>query len=359
MAAGRAHVAHSRPVFGPDDERAVLRTLRSGQVAAGPEVERFEGEVARRLGLRGGVATSSGTAALHLVLLALGVGRGDGVVIPSYVCGALLQAVRFVGAVPRLADLAEGRFHPGPEEIDRAADRRTRAVLFPHPFGEPVDLSGVRALGLPLVEDLAQSLGARRGKDPAGRARRAAVCSFYATKMAAAGEGGMVVSDRAGILRVARDLRAYDEPPDARLRFNYKMSDLHAALGRSQLKKLESFIRRRRRIAARYHRAFRDLPLLLPADPPGGRHVYHRYVVRVTGKPGGAGVLRFLQGRGVIARRPVHRPVHRILGVKGFPRTDAAVREAVSIPCYPALGDGEVMRVIEAVRAAFGASGKG
>ncbi|MDP6618946.1 MAG: DegT/DnrJ/EryC1/StrS aminotransferase family protein [Nitrospinota bacterium] len=358
MAAGRAHVAHSRPVFGPDDERAVLRTLRSGQAAAGPEVERFEGEVARRLGLRGGVATSSGTAALHLVLLALGVGRGDGVVIPSYVCGALLQAVRFVGAVPRLADLAEGRFHPGPEEIDRAADRRTRAVLFPHPFGEPVDLSGVRALGLPLVEDLAQSLGARRGKDPAGRARRAAVCSFSATKMAA-GEGGMVVSDRAGILRVARDLRAYDEPPDARLRFNYKMSDLHAALGRSQLKKLESFIRRRRRIAARYHRAFRDLPLLLPADPPGGRHVYHRYVVRVTGKPGGAGVLRFLQGRRVIARRPVHRPVHRILGVKGFPRTDAAVREAVSIPCYPALGDGEVMRVIEAVRAAFGASGKG
>ena len=289
MAAGRAPVAHSRPVFGPDDERAVLRTLRSGQVAAGPEVERFEGDVARRLGLRGGVATSSGTAALHLVLLALGVGRGDGVVIPSYVCGALLQAVRYVGAVPRLADLAEGRFHPGPEEIDRAADRRTRAVLFPHPFGEPIDLSGVRALGLPLVEDLAQSLGARWGKGPVGCIGRAAVCSFYATKMAAAGEGGMVVSDRAGILRVARDLRAYDEPPDARLRFNYKMSDLHAALGRSQLKKLESFIRRRRRIAARYHRAFRDLPLLLPADPPGGRHVYHRYVVRVTGKPGGGG----------------------------------------------------------------------
>jgi len=170
MAAGRAPVAHSRLVFGPDDERAVLRTLRSGQVAAGPEMERFEGDVARRLGLRGGVATSSGIAALHLVLLALGVGRGDGVVIPSYVCGALLQVVRFFGAVPRLADLAEGRFHPGPEEIDRAANRRTRAVIFPHPFGEPIDLSGVRALGLPLVEDLAQSLGARRGKGPVGRA---------------------------------------------------------------------------------------------------------------------------------------------------------------------------------------------
>ncbi|MBI2880194.1 MAG: DegT/DnrJ/EryC1/StrS aminotransferase family protein [Candidatus Tectomicrobia bacterium] len=331
----------------------MLRPLRSGQVAQGPEVTRFEREVARRLGLRGGAATSSGTAALHLTLLALDIGPGDGVVLPSYVCSALLQAVRCAGAIPQLADLAEGRLYPGPEEIKRAADRKTRAVLFPHPFGEPVDLKDIAELGFPLVEDLAQSLGARLWGRPVGRTGCAAVCSFYATKMMASGEGGMVASNRAGLLREVRGRRDYDEPPDGRLRFNYKMSDLHAALGRSQLRKLPRFIRRRREIAALYRRAFRDLPLALPADPPGGRHVYHRYIVRVAGGPGAAGLIRFLQGKGIIARRPVHRPIHRLLGLSGFPRTDWAAREAVSLPCYPALSDEEAQRVIEAVRAAF------
>ncbi|MFQ5691706.1 MAG: DegT/DnrJ/EryC1/StrS family aminotransferase, partial [Nitrospinota bacterium] len=237
--------------------------------------------------------------------------------------------------------------------IERAADRKSRAVLFPHPFGEPVDLKDVASLGIPLVEDLAQSIGARLRGRPVGRAGRAAVCSFYATKMAASGEGGMVVSDRARLLRETRDLRSYDEPTDGRLRFNYKMSDLHAALGRSQLRKLEGFIRRRREIAARYGRAFRDLPLVLPADPPGGRHVYHRYVVRVTVRGGAGRLIRSLHGRGVIARRPVFRPLHRLLGLPGFPRTDRTQREAVSLPCYPALSDAQAQQVIEAVRAAF------
>jgi dTDP-4-amino-4,6-dideoxygalactose transaminase len=163
----------------------------------------------------------------------------------------------------------------------------------------------------------------------------------------------MVVSDRLRILQKVRNLRAYDEPPDDRLRFNYKMSDLHAALGRSQLKKLEAFVRRRRKIAKIFGQAFRDLPLILPSDPPEGRHVYHRYVVRVTGKPGAEGLIRFLARKGIVARRPVYRPIHRLLGQKGFPETEQAVRRAVSLPCYPSLKDDEVQRVVEAVRAAF------
>ena len=235
-------------------------------------------------------------------------------------------------------------------------DRTTRAVIFPHPFGEPIELSPIAAMGKKLVEDLAQSIGARIKGRPAGRVGDVAVCSFYGPKMMASGEGGMVVSDRLRILQEIRNLRAYDEPPDDRLRFNYKMSDLHAALGRSQLKKLEAFVRRRRKIAKTFGRAFRDLPLILPLDPPEGRHVYHRYVVRVTGKPGAEGLIRFLGQKGIVARRPVYRPIHRLLGQKGFPETEEAVRKAVSLPCYPSLKDEEVQRVIEAVRAAFEAT---
>ncbi|MBI3003320.1 MAG: DegT/DnrJ/EryC1/StrS aminotransferase family protein, partial [candidate division NC10 bacterium] len=303
-------IPHSRPSLGPAEVEAVAAVLRSGQVAQGPEVAAFEAEVAARMGLRGGAAVSSGTAALHLALLALKVGRGDAVLIPSYTCAALLQAVRLAGAEPVLADV-----NPESGNLDPAAARRARTprcrVLVPvHSFGWPADVEALRDLGLPIIEDCAQALGATAAGRPVGSRGEAAVCSFYATKVIAAGEGGMVLSDRPELLAVARDLRAYDEAPDPRLRFNYKMTDIQAALGRAQLGRLDDLLARRAAIAATYRKALAEAPVALPPEVPG--RIYHRFVVRVPG--GVEGQLDAFARRGIGCRRPVHTPLHRLLG---------------------------------------------
>ncbi|HEV8662902.1 MAG TPA: aminotransferase class I/II-fold pyridoxal phosphate-dependent enzyme [Candidatus Methylomirabilis sp.] len=343
-------IPHSRPSLGTAEVEAAAAVLRSGQVAQGPQVAAFEAEVAARLGLRGGAAVASGTAALHLALLALEVGPGDAVLIPSYTCAALLHAVRLAGAEPLLADVDPATGNMDPEAAARAKGSRCRALIPVHTFGWPADVEALRGLGVPIIEDCAQALGATAGGRPVGSSGEAAICSFYATKLIATGEGGMVLSSQPEVLAAVRDLRAYDEPPDGRLRFNYKMTDLQAAVGRAQLGRLPEFLGRRAAIAATYRKALADAPIALPPEVPG--RVYYRFVVRV---PGGAGpALEAFARQGVTCRRPVHTPLHRLLGQEGFSGAEEAWRTSLSLPCAPALTDGEVTRVAEAAQAILG-----
>ncbi len=343
-------IPHSRPSLGAAEAKAAAAVLRLGQVAQGPEVAAFEAEVAARMGLRGGVAVASGTAALHLALLALKVGPGDAVLLPSYTCAALLHAVRLAGAEPVLADVDPATGNLDPEAARRARTPHCRALILVHAFGLPADAEALRGLGLPIVEDCAQALGATAGGRPVGSRGEMAICSFYATKVIATGEGGMLLSDRPEVLAVARELRAYDEAPDARLRFNYKMTDLQAAVGRVQLGRLPELLGRRAAIAETYGKALDDAPVSLPAEVPG--RIYYRFVIRV---PGGAeAALQAFAGRGITCRRPVHTPLHRLLGKEGFPGAEEAWRTSLSLPCAPALTDGEVTRVAEAARAILG-----
>lgn len=335
---------HSRPTLGDAEVRAVARVLSSGMLAQGPEAERFEQEVAAALGRRHGAAVSSGTAALHLALLALGVGPGDRVLIPSYACSALLHAVEFAGAKPRLVDVDPRTFNLDPDALARRVDRRSKVVLVPHMFGAPADVDAAVRHGLPVIEDCALSLGS----EVTGRTGRLAVTSFYATKMMTTGEGGLVAGDNRRLIEEVRELRSYDGRHRHRTRFNYKMTDLEASLGRVQLGRLDGFVRARRRLAALYREGLQDTPLELPGEVPG--HVYFRFVVRA---PGGAGhLLRALAERGVDARRPVQKPLHRFLGEPGFTGTDDAFRHAVSIPLYPDLEGEGARRVVSATREA-------
>lgn len=343
-----APIPHSRPWITEGDARAVARVVRSGRLAQGAEVAAFEGEVGRLLGLPPGVAVSSGTAALHLALLALGIGEGDEVILPSYVCVSPLHAIEYVGAVPRLADIDPATYNLDPWDVRRKLRRRTRAILVPHLFGRPAELTELLALGPPLIEDCAQALGASYGGDPVGSFGAVGVLSFYATKLLTTGEGGMVVGRDPRILRRLRDLRDYDERPRHRRRFNYKLTDFQAALGRSQLARFPRMLSRRRAIARRYDRGLADLPLRLPFAGAGCTHAYHRFVL---GLPGSAPALaRRLAGLGVAARRPVFQPIHLTLGLDGFPGADQAFRHALSIPIYPALTRQEETQVLHALR---------
>jgi perosamine synthetase len=331
-------VPHSRPAAGPRERRALLRVLASGHWAPGPEVQRFEAEAARRVGRRHAIAVQSGSAALHLALLALRIGRGRRVAIPSYACAAVLNAVHYTGARPVLVDADERTLGLDPDAVPPSAD----AAIVPHMFGCPARLPR----GLPVIEDCAAGLG-----EGLGARGVVAIGSFYATKLVAAGQGGIVLTDRADLAARIRDRVDYDNRPSYRVRYNYRMSDLTAALARVQLGRLARTLRARRRIAAAYRRGLRDLPLTLPE---AAGHQYYRFVLQVTS--GADALLAFLRRRGIEAKRPVFRPLHRTLGLTGFPVADRIHRRGVSLPIYPSLSEADRARVIGAVRSFFGYS---
>ena len=338
-------IPHSRPHVSEDDVQAVAGVVRRGQLAQGPEVEAFEREVAERIGVPAAAAVGSGTAALELALRALGVGPGAEVIVPSYTCDALHHAVTRCGARPVLADADPSTLTLSAIDATPRLGPRTRAIIVPHAFGLAADVGPFESLGVPVIEDCAQALGARVGARAAGSRGRLAVCSFYATKLLATGEGGMVLGPADLVARV-RDVRDYDERDDLVPRTNAKLTDMQAALGRSQLRRLDAFIARRRAIAAEYRRRLAALRCRPPADA-GAAHVYHRFVVRVE-RPV-PDVLEALHARGVTARRPVFRPLHRALGLSGYAETERLWDTCVSVPCYPALTDEDVETVAAAL----------
>jgi perosamine synthetase len=339
-------IPHSRPTVGPDDIRAVTEVMLSGQLAQGEKVRQFEEDLAAYLGRRGGVATNSGTSALHLALLALGLGAGDEVLLPSYTCVALLHAVRCVGATPRLVDIEPEGYNLCAEEARRCLTPQVKAVIIPHMFGMAADLTALASLGIPLIEDCAQALGGTYRGRRIGSVGTITICSFYATKMITTGEGGMLLSDTDVVLRRARDLRDYDGRTTLETRFNYKMTDMQAALGLSQLHQLPAFLERRRALASRYSTALQMLPIKLPAAKPDRAHAFYRYVVGVGDS---ARMARRLSRRGVQCKAPVFRPLHGYLEQKGFRYTETAMRTALSIPLYPSLAEEDVQTLLGAI----------
>jgi len=344
-------IPHSRPTLDEEDLQAIASVLRSGFITQGAQTEAFEAEMARMLRVRGGVATSSGTTALTLALRAFQVGEGDEVSLPSYACSALLHAVWSVGAIPRPVDCDPWSFNLDPEAARRACSSKVKALIVVHAFGLPAEFDELRGLGVPLIEAAAQALGASFKGRPVGSLGEAAILSFYATKLITTGEGGMLLSNNEEILAVGRDLRAYDEKEDATPRFNFKMTDLQAALGLAQLKRLPQFLKRREVIAACYRERLQHLPLQQPLAPPDRKRVYYRYVVK--GPKRADAYLSRLQNLGVEARRPVFRPIHRYLGLEGFPGAEEAWEKAVSLPLYPSLSDEETEWVLQAAQEVF------
>jgi dTDP-4-amino-4,6-dideoxygalactose transaminase len=350
-----AMIPHSRPSIEEEDVCAATEVLRSRRLAQGSAVERFERSMAAFLGLAGGVAVNSGTSALEVALRALEIGPGDEVILPSYVCAAPWLAVRRVGATAKLVDIELETFNVDPGAVRRACSSRTRAVIVPHLFGLPADLTELERLGLPIVEDCAHTLGAMERGRAVGSVGVLTVCSFYATKLLCAGEGGMVLSRDETLLERARALREYDEAPSLNpAATNLKMTDLHAAIGLAQLERLPSFLARRVSIAQEYSTTLEG-KAAPPVVPDGRSHVYYRFVVRVpegrSRRNGLSDVMARFEERGIQCRKPVFRSIHRYLELEGFPASDEAERTALSIPLFPSLADAEVAQIVTALRA--------
>ena len=343
-------IPHSRPTLDRDDFDSVLQVLKSGQIVQGEQAAKFEENVSSLIGVKGGAAVSSGTAALHLSLISLGVGKGDEVILPGFVCTAPLNAINYVGATPVIAEVDPLTFNIDVKDLQKRITKRTKAVIVPHMFGLPSDMEDISSLGIPIIEDCAHSLGSRYKNNYTGSFGMLSIFSFYATKVIAAGEGGMVLSNSGGLLETIRDLRDYDKKDHYTVRFNYKMTDIQAALGIAQLKKLSLFIQKRKGIADKYGGIFDDLSIPAPFVPKDRKHIFYRYVVLLENAEL---FMESMMKRGVACTRPVFKPLHRYLGLSGYATTDLVWERAVSIPIYPSLTDEEVGLITDSMKLAL------
>ncbi len=346
-------IGHSRPWITPDDARAVEQAVAGGMLVGGRTVSTFEAAVARRSGAAHGCAVGSGTAALHLALAALGVGPGDEVVLPAYVCASVLYAVRYVGAHAVLADVDPATGLSTADHVRAVLTKRTRAVVVVHLFGRAAPVDEVVSLGIPVIEDCAQSLGGTLGGRPLGSWGTAGIFSFYATKVITTGFGGMVCSDDTGFIERVRDLARYDERTDERTGYPYGMTSFQAALGQSQIERLDDMIARRRAIHDRYREAFPAAGIELPPAAAPGEDIHFRFVIKTDNRSDH--VISRLEQRGIAARRPIFRPLYKYEGTDELAGTRQAYDRDVSIPLYPALTDEEAKRVTEAVVSVMGA----
>ena len=341
-------IPHSRPTLDENDLLSVSKVIRSGRIVQGEVVEKFEKKVAKYIGVDGAVATNTGTSALHLSLLAIGIKEGDYVAMPSFVCTALLNAVRYVGAHPTLVDIDPETYNIDIRDLKKRVKKSTKAIILPHLFGLPADIDEIVSLGIPVIEDCAQAIGAVYKGRKVGSFGKLSCFSFYATKVLSTGEGGMVVSDSKSLLKKIRDFRDYDNKKNYTVRYNYKMMDIQAAMGIAQLKKLHSLLLKRANIAKKYSsilQEFYNVPSLRYKDR---KHIFFRFPIQIQGSVSKA--LNFFSERGVTCARPVFKPIHKYLQIDGFPNTDTIWNNTISIPLYPSLTDKEICKILDVLK---------
>lgn len=352
-----AVIPNAQPMIGEEERTAVDRVLRGGGLAQGPEVAAFEEEFAAHFALgRPCVAVNSGTAGLHLGLLAAGIGPGDEVVVPSFTFAATANAVALTGATPVFADIDPVTFCLSAASVEEHLTARTVAVMPVHLFGHPADMSALgevaRRHGLRVFEDAAQAHGASWRDAPVGSFGEFGMFSLYPTKNMTSGEGGMVAVADPETRRRVRLLR--NQGMEARYEneivgYNARMSDVHAAIGRVQLRKVAAWTGRRQRNAERLSQ---DLDgVTIPAVADGAVHVYHQYTIRVPAdRDGFADALLREHGvaTGVFYRRPTHR-LPAFSSDADLPETMRAADEVLSLPVHPAVTESDLDRIVSAV----------
>jgi perosamine synthetase len=345
------------PELGAEELAAVAEVLESGQLTMGPKVAEFEAELAAACETEHAVVVSSGTAALHLAVIALGIGPGDEVIVPAYTFPATANVAALAGARPVLVDVDPETMNIRPEAVAAAVTSRTRAVLVVHLFGRPAPWEELEALvpdGVELLEDAAGALGARRRGHACGSLGRLACLSFHPRKIVSTGEGGAVTTDDEGIADAIRRFRHHGIEPrgDFEIRapgLNYRLSDILCAVGIAQLRRLDQLLEERERLAAAYAERLASVAGLPSADE-GDRHGWQAYVVRVDRRDD---VLRGLRDDGIEAQIGTYA-LHRLAAYADqgpFPGADACYDRALALPFHGRLSESDLDRVAESLAA--------
>lgn len=370
---------YGRQSIGDDDVAAVVEVLRSDWLTTGPAVPRFERAFADCVGAADAVAVSSGTAALHAAMRAIGIGPGDEVIVPPITFAATANAVAYEGGTPVFADVDAATLLVDPLQVEARMTPRTKAIIAVDYAGQPCDYSALRDLadrhGVHLVADACHALGAAYRGRPVGSLADLSAFSFHPVKLIATGEGGMVATDDPDAARRMRTFRNHGITTDHREReraggwfyeqvelgFNYRLSDIHCALGMSQLRKLPAWIERRRQIAAAYEAAFAGHDAIRPlARRPEAAHAYHLFVIQLDAarlRVSRARVFAALRAEGIgvnVHYIPVHlHPFYRTRFGTGpglCPVAEAAYEQMLTLPLFSAMHDDDVSDVVAAVQ---------
>jgi perosamine synthetase len=360
----------ARPVLGEAEEQAVIDVLRSGALSLGPRVPEFERAFAERVGARHASAVSSGTAALHLALRAVGVGEGDEVVTSPFSFVASANAIVYERATPVFADIDPVTLNIDPDAAAAAITGRTTALLPVHIFGYPADLPALEAHGLPIVEDACEALGAHYADGtPVGGRGHPATFAFYANKQLTTGEGGMLTMGSAEHKERVDSERNQGRAPNMdwldhdRLGFNYRLTDIACAIGLAQLERLDDMLAARARVAGWYREALGGTDIELPCPDTGAeRRGWFVFVVQLPRGVDRADVIEGLRERGV-ASKPYLPAIHLMSYYREafghregeFPVCEDVAARSVALPFFPAMTEGQVAEVADALVAVIGA----
>jgi perosamine synthetase len=353
----------SAPDLGEEEVAAVVAVLRSGRLSLGPRLDAFERAVAARAGRAFGVGVNSGTSGLFIALAGLGVGPGDEVITSPFSFVASANAIVHAGATPVFTEIDPATLNLDPDRIEAAITPRTRAILVPHIFGRPAPMPRIAEIagahGLCLVEDACEAIGAEVGGRPAGGWGDAGVFAFYPNKPVTSAEGGVVVTDDDELAETMRRLgnqgRA-DSGKVVRLGWNFRLSEVHAAIGEVQMTRLDGILARRAEVARRYDERLRDVAGVTRPDLEidDGCVSFFVYVVRVPDADSAAAALA--DSRIGVARYfpPLHLLPHLPGDPGDFPDTEEVSRRTLALPFFNHLKDAQIDRVCAALRAAIG-----
>lgn len=353
------------PRIGVGEEKAALRVLRSGKLAQGEVVKQFEDAFANFVGTKYAIAVSSGTAALHLALLALGMKHGDEVITTPFSFIASANAIVYTGAKPVFVDIDPGTFTIDPAHLERKITKRTKAIIPVHLYGLPANMIQIKAIAkkhnLKIVEDACQAHGAGIGSKMAGNFGDAGCFSFYPTKNMTTGEGGIVTTNSKRLAETLKLLRSHGMPKryhHTQLGYNMRMTDLGAAIGIEQLKKLPTFNKKRIANATLYRKLLSNVKgLVSPTIPENYTHVFHQFTVRITPdyKYSRDKLIKLLRqndiGSEVYYPIPIHQQkLYTDMGYKDkLPHAELAAKEVLSLPVHPALSREDIQKVASVI----------
>jgi perosamine synthetase len=359
----------SIPSIGREEELAVSEVLKSGFFVQGKKVAQFEEAVAAYLGVKHAVAVNSGTSALHVALLAMGIGPGDEVILPDYTFPATVNVVELTGAKPVIVDIEPNTYNMDPRQVEAAVTPRTRAIMPVHLFGQSADLDPILKVAqkhkLQILEDAACVLGARYKGRLCGTIGDAGCFSFHPRKIITTGEGGMVVTDKPAIAERLRILRNHgmEFRPNTNsidfvaAGFNYRMTEMNAAIGLVQMKKLSKFIAGRQKVAREYDRRLKKISWIkTPVTPKTNTHMYQAYIVHVDPSVNRDRLMGYLKSHGIevnfgtyaLHRLSFYKTKYRLQAGR-FPAAEDAFKTTLALPLYERLTKHQIHAIADVI----------
>src|SRR5579871_5354762 len=343
-------IPHNKQCIDEAEIAAVTRVLQKEWLIAGEMVDLFEENFKEYVGAPYAVTVNSGTSALHLSLLALGVQEEDEVIIPTYTASDLLNAISYVGAKPILIDIAKDSCNIDLIQIPKKITAKTKVMIIPHTFGFPTDIEQLYQYKIPIIEDCAQTIGSMLHDRRVGTFGMISIFSFFATKLLTTGQGGMVVTRNKKIYEYIKDAIDYNGRDNYKVRYNYPMTDIAASIGNSQLKKYPGFAEKRKHIAHSYQKVLEAKSINHYPKKSDTHVVPFRFLLQCTDEKNLAFVQQTFRQQGIEVKQPIaeYELLHRLLHEddRRFLRAERFAKSVLSLAIYPCLSDTDIERIV-------------